>query len=529
MNFFKLKILFFLISLQFFSILYNSKSSQLEFVFLTAATKCNICTINALNFTIKQLNESFSSPKIKVYVTKVLKPMMKKHKYPSNVEILDASLCKNYKNETNIVLIRDKEGLILTSLDDFQRKSILQLLKSSSLIYIDTLINLSICVDNIEDKISQISDISTYNGSLDNYQNSKAFLDRNLNMIFILDTAKKEIIKEISLPDTLTFYYLVNPKNRDREKDFKEFVESGISTAFWGKIFSFTDSTLDILASVISDSKIYFDYDDTVKDTVKFIEYIKSFVRFNYNVYNDKVSNIRNFGDKIYEYVSPNLNQNKIFYFSYDFLVYGGAFSVDSNEKIKSITIIESINLNNGVIEHYLPISKFLEYSNLERFDSSEEEQFPLILATEDRILVNLASTSLILIDHNSKLIKKMEIPEYLKVERNIDKFNDLLSNCNETILNKEYRFRRNIYKISGGFIYIIKLTSNSHVPYIWDYIIIGIYDDKGNLIENKIVNFKNIGKIKSLRLVNANNGNLSFIAILNDKQIIKFNLKLKG
>ncbi|MEN6294577.1 MAG: hypothetical protein ABFD61_00435 [Chloroherpetonaceae bacterium] len=503
------------------------KSNNLEFTFYTAGSNCNNCTFAGLNTTISNINQMFSSPPIKVYASHPIKMMMKNRKFTTNVEIFDAVESKNEAiSGSNVLVVQDANGLVLLCIDDFQRNSLQYLIAKTPFQYIDSVKINTLLIDSVKDNIGSLYSETIYNGDIKIFSNSISFIDKVTNKIFIIDTLQKKILQTIDMPDTFNFFAYYQDKRDIIHKELIYLNESGYFSAKFEKIFSFSDSTIDFLSTLITNFKIDTTYDDNVKDTVIFLRPTMAIERIKYNFINDKILSIENLEKNISEAVSPVLFKNQIFYFTEDYF----KVRFDTNLTVDSINdspfyLIESMNLNDYTVKKYLKAKDFFKTANIKASDLNSQFQFPIFLPIDNGLIISLIDTVLLFIDYETGSIKKMDIPAYLRVYKDLHIISDISKTYNQNFLNSNYDILRSLFPLSDGFIFTLKLVrKNSNIV---DYINIGRYDNNGNLKENKVLYLKPYGKINFVESFSMQNNEVYFIGILNNEKIITFSVKI--
>jgi len=522
-------------------------SNNLQFTFYTAESKCNNCTFAGLNATISYINQMFSSPPIKVYASHPIKLMMKKRKYTPNVEIFDAIESHNEAisdttdfqpscdltiesqngaiSGSNTLIVQDSNGLVLLCIDDFQRNSLQYLIPKTPLQYIDSIKINTLLIDSVKDNIGSIYSETIYDGDIKILSNSISFIDKVTNKIFIIDTLQKKLIKIIDMPDTLNFFAYYQDKRDMIHNALNDLNEYGYFSAKFEKIFSFSDSTFDFLCTLIDSYKSDTTYDDNVKDTVIFFRPTIAIKRIKYNFINDKILSIENLKN-ISEAVSPVIFKNQIFYFTMDYF----KVRFDTNLTVDSINnssfyLVESINLKNSTVKKYLKAKDFFKTANIKASDLNSQSQFPIFLPTDNGLIISLIDSVLLSIDYETGSIKKLELPTYLRVYKDFNIISNISKTYNQNFLNSNYYILRSLFHLHNGFIFTLKLVKkNSNIV---DYIIIGRYDNNGNLKENKVLYIKPYGKINYAESFFIQNNEVYFIGIMNNEKIITFSVKI--
>lgn len=515
-------IAFFLTASQLFG-----NSSNLQFTFYTAESKCSNCTFAGLNATISGINQMFSSPPIKVYACHSLKVMMKNRKYTPNVSIHDAVELQNATaNGSNVLVVQDTNGLVLLCIDDFQKNSLQYLIAKTPFEYTDSIKINTLLIDSVKDNIGSLHSAAIYDGDIKILINSISFIDVITNKIYIVDTMQKKILQIINMPDTLNFFAYYQDKRDIIHKELIYLNEIGRFPAKFAKIISFSDSTLDFLASLITNIKIDTTYDDNLKDSVISYRPTLAIKRIKYNFINDKILKIENLGENISEAVSPIFFKDQLLYFSKDYF----KVRFDTNLTVDSINdspfyMIESMNIKDNTIKKYLKAHDFLKTANIKASDLNSQLQFPIFLPTDNGLIISLIDTVLLLIDYEDGSIKKLDIPAFLRVCKDLHIISDISKTYNQNFLNSNYNILRSLFPLPDGFIFTLKLVGKNNN--IADYINIGRYDNNGNLKENKVFYIKPYGRINFVEPFSIQNNEVYFIGILNNEKIISFSVKI--
>jgi len=524
---FTLKLLIFTTILLFALPLF-AKSSNLKFIIYTTESQCGNCTFAGLNGTIEGINNMFSSPQIKVYITHPLKVMMKKMKYSENVEILDAIDIGNDTNlKRNFILIEDSNGLVLHYLDNFQRNPLIAHLYQSPLVYEDSL-NITLILDSLNDNIGSLYSEKIYNGYIEQYKHTIAFIDKYTNKINIADATQKRIIKTIDMPDTLSNYAFYQDKRDIIKKQLISYSKTGYFTAKFEKIISYTDTTLDFLSSIFTKFIFNTVYDVTLKDSVVNIRPTIEIKRIKYDFIDNKILSVNSVGDNISETLSPTFVDDQVFYFAKDYFT----IRMDTNITMDSINkssyyLIESINTRDKIIKRYLKAAYFFKIANIKPIDMSPkiQPQFSLLCATSKGLVASIIDTVLLFIDYGTGAVKKLDIPSYMKVYENQNVLTSVSKIYNQEFKNNNYMILRSLFPLQDGFIINLKLTpiNNNYA----EYLIICRYDNVGNLKEERVINLKKFGKITFLDSYSAQNNEVHFMGILNNEKIISFSVNL--
>lgn len=348
---------------------------------------CSNCTLVAITSTIKEINQYFNYPEIKIYVCRELYKLLKLQKFNDNIII---NKIEDYKDIDRLegLYICNKDNFPLIYIKDFKNEPLAKNLKIFNMgnFYFNELFVNNLYNDTSEQIISYNS-FKLHSHSNDSLVNI-AVIEPNFNKIIIIK--ENIIIKQMNLLDNIKYFFVQDTKS-SLKYEIDYLFSKNYFVSSYKEILDLDDSTITVLCQSLFDIKRKIIFNDQINDYVEAnIPDLRGLI-FKYNYLNDKTIYINELDSNFSDYLTPYYSNYKMFFLSNDFINY--LFNKTKNRANQdSIVILEKFDFlqEPPKVEHLVNCSindLFLKPNKLNETVSLDINNSYLLLNYFDNIL----------------------------------------------------------------------------------------------------------------------------------------------